>query len=208
MAASSSTWRPGCPSIDSKWPLVTRLLGLGPVGTGRSLRCAEGRAGRWPRSTAAPRARPLFELRDNRVGDVLVQAVPVREGLVGWRRVRHGAVSATGGRKPLSRLLHPSPAPHRPFPLLLSGDPAPHRPAREQPGASALLRQRSLPGGRRRPPARGKRGRLRPRGSGDRARLSLARARDRDARRLIERMLITFQDTSAIVPSCDGIGIP
>src|SRR5271170_7443931 len=30
MAASSSTWRPGCPSIDSKWPLVTRLLGLGP----------------------------------------------------------------------------------------------------------------------------------------------------------------------------------
>src|SRR5271170_388422 len=29
MAASSSTWRPGCPSIDSKWPLVTRLLGLG-----------------------------------------------------------------------------------------------------------------------------------------------------------------------------------
>src|SRR5271163_3550414 len=31
MAASSSIWRLGCPSIDSKWPLVTRLLGLGRI---------------------------------------------------------------------------------------------------------------------------------------------------------------------------------
>src|SRR5271170_5319171 len=49
MAASSSTWRPGCPSIDSKWPLVTRLLGLGQLwldsmaGDGAARRVAAGR---------------------------------------------------------------------------------------------------------------------------------------------------------------------
>src|SRR5271170_7614578 len=29
MAASNATWRPGYPSTDAKWHLVTRLLGLG-----------------------------------------------------------------------------------------------------------------------------------------------------------------------------------
>ena len=36
--------------------------------------------------------------------------------LVGRCRVGHGLVSAAGGRKPLSRLLHPSRIRHRPFP--------------------------------------------------------------------------------------------
>ena len=36
--------------------------------------------------------------------------------LVGRCRVGHGLVSAAGGRKPLSRLLHPSRTRHRPFP--------------------------------------------------------------------------------------------
>src|SRR6202521_5713982 len=59
---------------------------------------------------------PLFELGDDLVGDLLVQAGSVREGLVGRCRVGHGRVSAAGGRKPLSRLLHPSRTRHRPFP--------------------------------------------------------------------------------------------
>ena len=66
--------------------------------------------------TAAPRVRAPVRTGDDLVGDLLVQAGSVREGLVGRCRVGHGRVSAAGGRKPLSRPLHPSRTRHRPFP--------------------------------------------------------------------------------------------
>jgi hypothetical protein len=46
---------------------------------------------------------------------LLVKAVAFAEEFVDWRQVGHGAESATGARKPLSRPVHPSPAPNRPF---------------------------------------------------------------------------------------------
>ena len=89
------------------------------------------------RLDGAPRLRPgqaaLLELADDLVRDLLIERGAVARR--GRRRIcalapgGAWAVSAAGGRKPLSRLSRPSPIPHRPFPL-------PFRRSRPDPGTT------------------------------------------------------------------------
>jgi hypothetical protein len=91
-----------------------------------------------------PRDAALFEIGDNLVGDLLIEAVAVGKGFVGRLPREAWAVSVTGRRKPFSRLVHTSPAPHRPLPLRLRLSRDPRREAKPSVSDGARVSDRNL----------------------------------------------------------------